>query len=135
MPADISPEFAERLRSAYYLWFTTVREDGMPQPTPVWFIWDGETFLIYSVPTAQKVRNIRHNPRVALSYSGSNDAGDFLVIMGEAKIMEGAPLANQVPAYVEKYSQGFIDIGMTADSMAQMFSTAIRVTPTHVRGE
>ncbi len=135
MPADISPEFAERLRSAYYIWFTTVRGDGMPQPTPVWFIWDGDAFLIYTVPTAQKVRNIRKNPKVALGYSASDDAGDFVVIMGEAKIEDGAPLANQVPAYVEKYSQGFIDIGMTADSMARMFSTAIRVTPIHVRGE
>jgi PPOX class probable F420-dependent enzyme len=132
--ADISPEFAERIRNAYYLWFTTVREDGMPQPTPVWFIWQDGSFLIYSEPTAQKVKNIRKNPKVALGYSDSEDADKYLVIMGQAVIEEGAPLANQVPAYLEKYTEGIKDIDMTPESMAQKFSVAIRVTPTHVRG-
>jgi PPOX class probable F420-dependent enzyme len=135
MSIEISPEFLERIRNAYYVWFTTVREDGMPQPTPVWFIWENGTFLIYSMPGAQKVRNIRKNPKVALGYSASDDAEDYVVIMGEAKIEEGAPLANQVPAYQEKYADGIKDIGMTPESMGQTFSTAIRVTPTHVRGE
>jgi len=135
MPAEISPEFAERIRSAYYVWFTTVRADGMPQPTPVWFIWENDTFLIYSMPTAQKIRNIRQNPKVALSFADSNDAESYIVIMGEATIEEGAPLANQVPAYLAKYADGIKDIGMTPESMAQSFSTAIRVRPIHVRGE
>src|SRR4051794_5986893 len=112
MAAEISPEFAERLRSAEYVWFTTVREDSMPQPTPVWFIWQDDTFLIFSMPDAQKVKNIRANPKVALGYSGSSDASDYLVIMGEARIVEGAPLANQVPAYLEKYAEGIKNIGM-----------------------
>ena len=135
MPVDISPEFAERLRSAYYLWLTTVREDGMPQPTPVWFVWDGDTFLIYSYPSAQKIKNIRSHPQVALSYTNSEDAGEFVVIMGEAKIDERAPRVNQMAAYLEKYAQGIKDIEMTPDSMAQTFTSAIRVTPTQVRGE
>jgi PPOX class probable F420-dependent enzyme len=134
MTADISPEFAERIRNAYYVWFTTVREDGMPQPTPVWFIWQDGSFLIYSEPTAQKVKNIRNNPKVALSYSDSDDAEEYIVMMGEAVIDEGAPLANQVPAYQEKYTEGIKDIGMTRESMAQKFSVAIRVTPSQVRG-
>ncbi|HEX2906027.1 MAG TPA: TIGR03667 family PPOX class F420-dependent oxidoreductase [Phototrophicaceae bacterium] len=135
MSSAIKPEFAERLRTAEYIWFTTVREDGMPQPTPVWFIRQDDTFLIYSMPNAQKVKNIRHNPKVALSYSGSNDAGDYLVIMGEARIDETVPPVNQLPAYVEEYAQGIQDIGMTPESMGQAFSVAIRVTPTQVRGE
>jgi PPOX class probable F420-dependent enzyme len=132
--ANISPEFAERLRNAQYVWFTTVREDGMPQPTPVWFIWQDGSFLIYSEPTAQKVKNVRSNPKVALGYTDSDDADSYLVIMGEAVIQEGGPLANQVPAYLEKYSEGIKGIGLTPESMAQKFSVGIRVTPTHVRG-
>lgn len=133
MTADISPELAERIRKAYYVWFTTVREDGMPQPTPVWFIWQDDTFLIYSMPGAQKLKNIRKNSKVALSFSDSDDAEEFFVIMGEARIQENAPLSNQAPAFVEKYAQGIQEIGYSPESMAQAFSTAIRVTPTHVR--
>jgi PPOX class probable F420-dependent enzyme len=97
--------------------------------------WQDGTFLIYSMPSAQKVRNIRSNPKVALGYSASSDAGDYVVVMGEARIVEGAPLVNQMPAYLEKYAEGIKNIGMTPESMAQSFSVAIRITPTHVRGE
>jgi PPOX class probable F420-dependent enzyme len=135
MPVDITPEFSERLHGAFYLWLTTVREDGMPQPTPVWFVWDGDTFLIYSYPSAQKIKNIRSNPKVALSYTNSDDAGEFMVIMGKAQIDDGAPRINQLPAYTKKYAEGIVDIGMTPDSMAETFSAAIRITPTQVRGE
>ena len=54
-----------RLRTEVILWLTTVRADGQPQSSPVWFVWDGRTFLIYSLPS-QKVPNIRRSPRVSL---------------------------------------------------------------------
>ncbi len=132
---DMNPQFAERLQRAYYIWFTTVRDDGMPQPTPVWFIHENDTYLIYTMPDSHKVRNLRANSLVALSYNESDDAGDYLVIMGEAKIDRHAPPALQNAAYVEKYRQGFIDIKMTPEEFSRDFSTAIRVVPLRVRGE
>ncbi len=135
MSVEISSEFAERIRNAYYIWFTTVRADGMPQPTPVWFVWDGGTFLIYSMPSAQKVRNIRRNAKVALSYAGDGEAGEYLVIMGEAAIDETSPPVYRMPAYLQKYLDGIKRLNMTPESMARSYSTAIRITPTYVRGE
>lgn len=79
------------------------------------------------MPDAQKVKNIRHNPKVALSYSGSTDAEDYVVITGEARNDEAASPINQNPAYVEKYKQGIKDVGYTPESMALSFSVAIRV--------
>lgn len=135
MSIHIKPEFAKAIEDAYYMWFTTVRDDGMPQPTPVWFIWENGTFLIYSMPSAHKVSNIKANPLVALSYSSSKDAEDYVVIMGEAKIERNATPPSQNAAYIEKYRQGITDIKMTPESFDKMFSTAIRVVPTRVRGE
>jgi PPOX class probable F420-dependent enzyme len=132
---DMKPEFAERLQRAYYVWFTTVRDDGMPQPTPVWFIQENGTFLIYSMPDAQKLRNLRTNSLVALSYNESDDAEDYVVIMGEAKIDRSAPPAIENAAYMEKYGQGIKDINMTPESFNRTFSTPIRVVPLRVRGE
>lgn len=132
---DMNPQFAERLQRAYYIWFTTVRDDGMPQPTPVWFIHENGTYLIYTMPDSHKVRNLHANSLVALSYNESDDAGDYLVIMGEAKIDRSAPPALHNAAYVEKYRQGFIDINMTPEKFSHDFSTAIRVVPLRVRGE
>ena len=47
-----------RLREERIAWLTTVRadgSDGQPQSVPVWFLWDGETFLVYSRPDRQKL--------------------------------------------------------------------------------
>jgi PPOX class probable F420-dependent enzyme len=43
-----------RLREEMIIWLTTVRSGGQPQSVPVWFLWEGETFLIYSQPGRQK---------------------------------------------------------------------------------
>src|SRR5918992_1573107 len=49
---DTSTEFGvqvqRRLADERIGWLTTVRPDGMPQPAPVWFHWDGETLLIFT---------------------------------------------------------------------------------------
>ena len=47
---DFGRRVERRLRDEYLVWLTTVRADGLPQPSPVWFLWDGETVLIYSQP-------------------------------------------------------------------------------------
>jgi PPOX class probable F420-dependent enzyme len=131
----IDTQVEERIRSAYIIWLTTVRADGTPQPTPVWFIWENGTFLIYSKPDAQKIRNIYHNPRVALNLDSEAQGETYLVITGEASIDESYPRADQVPAYQEKYHHGIRDIGYTPESHAQTWSLAIRVHPIHSRGQ
>ena len=50
-----------RLREEKIGWLTTVRSDGQPQSVPVWFLWDGERFLIYSQPHRQKLKNMGGN--------------------------------------------------------------------------
>ena len=36
-----------RLHEEEIAWLTTVRPDGQPQSVPVWFLCNGETFLIW----------------------------------------------------------------------------------------
>ena len=52
MSIVIPEKFDEIIEKSEFIWFTTVREDGMPQPTPVWFVRDGDSFVIYSMPNA-----------------------------------------------------------------------------------
>ncbi len=134
MSVHISSDLQTQLDSAEYIWFTTVRDDGQPQPTPVWFIQENDTFLIYSMPSAQKVRNIRTNPKVSLNYNPESDGENFIVIMGDAVIDDDAPSPIHNAAYFKKYERGIETIGMTPDSFEQSYSLAIRVTPTRVRG-
>lgn len=135
MSVEITPEFLERLNTAYFAWFTTVRDDGMPQPTPVWFVWDSGTILIYTIDQSRKHKNFLANPRVALSYCDDGEGERFWVITGTAAVDPAAPPPHQHPIYYAKYATGIPDIGMTPESFAAQFSVPIRVTPTHIRVE
>ena len=125
---------ARRLREEQVIWLTTVGSSGTPQPNPVWFLWDGETILIYSMPSAAKVHNIRRSPRVALHFDSGESGEDVVVIAGTAILDATAPPAHRNPAYLAKYKAGITNIEMTPESMSAAYSTAIRVKPDKVRG-
>ncbi len=131
---DFGKRAAERLARDTVAWLTTLDEDGMPQPSPVWFLWDGETVLIYSKPNAPKVRNIERHGRVAFNFNSDAHGEDIVILTGEAVIDRDAPLATGVAAYLTKHEQGIASIGMTPEAMAADFSTAIRITPMKLRG-
>lgn len=138
MKIDTTTEFGERaarrLREEEIGWLVTMRPDGLPQPTPVWFLWDGETFLIYSQPNAQKSRNIEQNPKVSLHLDGDGRGGDIVVLSGEARVVTDTPPIDQVSEYLTKYADGIKRINMTPEQMAAAYSTAIRLTPTKLTG-
>ena len=122
-----------RLRTEPVAWLTTVRADGQAQASPVWFLWDGETFLLYSQPGAQKVRNVTANPKVSL-HLGDDGAGDDVVTFeGTATVEPGTPRADRVEEYLAKYQAAIADLGYEPGPFARTYSTAIRIRPTRVR--
>ena len=48
---------------------------------------------------------------------------------GAAEIAEGAPPANEVPPYVEKYRESIARIGFDEEGFARAYSVAVRVKP------
>jgi hypothetical protein len=38
-----------RLKRELIIWLVTTGKDGRPHSVPVWFWWDGKSFLVYSV--------------------------------------------------------------------------------------
>ena len=122
-----------RLRTEQILWLTTVRADGQPQSSPVWFVWDGETFLIFSQPAAQKLRNLAANPRVAVHVDTDAAGEDVLTIDGSAAVDADVPPSDQLEEYQVKYREGIQAMGMTPAELAGDFSVAIRIRPARVR--
>jgi PPOX class probable F420-dependent enzyme len=106
-----------------------VRADGQPQSVPVWFLWDGGSFLIYSQPNRQKLRNIERNPRVGLHLNSNARGGDVTRVEGVAGIVEDAPPATEVPEYVAKYRESIARIGFDEEGFARAYPVAVRVTP------
>ena len=135
---DFSSEFGDRvirkLESEHVIWLTTVGRDDTPQPRPVWFYWDGTSFLIYSQPNTHKLRHIGRSPKASLNFSTDSEGHEVVVLTGEARVDASAPPADKHPQYLEKYREGIAGIGMTPQEMARDYSVAIRLTPTRMRG-
>jgi PPOX class probable F420-dependent enzyme len=118
-----------RLREEIMIWLTTVRSDGQPQSVPVWFLWAGETFLIYSQPGRQKLKNIGRNARVGLHLNANDRGGDVVRAEGTAEVVQDIPPASEVGEYLEKYRESIARIGFDPDGFARAYSVALRVTP------
>jgi len=132
--ADDEDAYVEsRLSKAVVVWLTTVRSDGQPQTSPVWFMWDGERFLVYSRPSSGKIPNIRSNPHVSLNLDGDGDGGEIVTIEGTAEIDGEAPFANEIEVYLEKYRDYIKRLGSEPEPFARAYSTAIRILPTRRR--
>ena len=124
---------AERLDKEQVIWLTTVRQDGTPTPTPVWFLWEGEDFLIYTIPGSLKLKNIAANPRAALNLNNDEYGGNVVVFTGTLTVEKDTPPALQNPAYLAKYNQGIKDIQMTPESFSKGYAVALRFHPSHIR--
>jgi PPOX class probable F420-dependent enzyme len=125
----------QHLENQYVVWLTTVDAKLRPQPRPVWFVWQDDSFLIFSQPNSHKVAHITRNPKVAVHFN-TDETGDkhVIVFTGEAVIEPNPPPAHQVPAYFEKYKDGIADLGMTPEEFSRDFSMAIKIEPAEVRG-
>ena len=137
---DFTTEFGQKIKrhleGEYFVWFTTVSADLTPQPRPVWFIWEQDSFLLYSQPGANKITHLKKHPYVALHFNTIDSKGeeDVIVFLGEAEINSDTPPAHEVPKYLEKYRTGIADLDMTPESFSRDYSVPIRVKPTKVRG-
>jgi PPOX class probable F420-dependent enzyme len=119
-------KLVSRLKKELVIWFVTAGRDARPQAVPVWFLWEEDSFLIYSQPGV-KARQVQENANVEL-HLNSDEAGDNLVrVSGTAKITRTQPPADKVPAYVRKYGDQIKGFGWTPQVFAEKYPYAIRV--------
>lgn len=122
----------QRLREELIVWLNTVRPDGRPHAVAVWFLWDGASFLIFSKPNNQKLRNIEHNAHVLLAVDNTREGADPIAIEGTATLLAPGEADTTAGAYVEKYGEHIKGIGFTPEGMAAVYSQGIRIVPTRV---
>lgn len=120
---------SDRLESDDLVWLTTVAANGTPQPSLVWFWWDGTEVLVYSGETP-RLANIERNPRVALNFNSSADGGDVSVITGSARIDRSRPAPDHHAEYVAKYRVAIEDgLGMSLEEFGESYAVPIVITP------
>lgn len=84
----------------------TVMVDGAPHVAPVWVDLDGDHVVVVAWVDSVKHRNLRRDPRVALSVTHHQDPYDKLDLRGRVvEMVEGAPAEDQIRAVSLKYRQ------------------------------
>jgi PPOX class probable F420-dependent enzyme len=121
-----SKHVQSRLKKEIVIWLVTAGRDRRPQAVPVWFLWDGKSFLIYAVPGI-KVRHVKANPYVELHLNSDEVGGDVVRVSGYATIPKSQPPAHREPAYVRKYRGDIEALGMTVEDFAKQYLHPIRV--------
>jgi len=103
----IPQSIRELIATAPLAHLITLNSKGAPQVTVIWVGIENEEFVIGHLAVHQKIKNIRRDPRVALSMLGdkTNAQGmrEYLVIHGNARVTEGGavPLLQKLaPLYL-----------------------------------
>ncbi|MDP6454847.1 MAG: PPOX class F420-dependent oxidoreductase [SAR202 cluster bacterium] len=68
----------------------TLRRDGFPHLVPVWYLFDGESILIWTDKTRAWPKNVMRDGRVALSVQDDRPPFAALVLRGRAEVFDQA---------------------------------------------
>jgi PPOX class probable F420-dependent enzyme len=60
----------------------TLMPDGAPHVVPVWIDYDGGDVLVNTAEGRQKLKNVRHDPRVALDVVNSENPYEMITLRG-----------------------------------------------------
>jgi PPOX class probable F420-dependent enzyme len=67
---------------------STVKKDGGPQATPVYYIYDGEKLFISVTAARKKTVNVRRDPRVAVTVLAEEHPFKHVQVTGRAEITD-----------------------------------------------
>lgn len=95
-----STVLTDRLERERNVWLCTLRADGSPHVTPVWFVYLRAAFWISSGERNVKVRNVSNDPRVSLAL----EDGDAPCVAEGRALAHGDGLPTDVlAAFAAKY--------------------------------
>lgn len=93
-----------RLGREMAIWIVTVRSDGRPHMTPVWYVWLNERIYFATGTDTQKFTNLRTNQAVALALP---DTDSVLILEGEAHAADRKTTDKLGEYFFNKYEWDF----------------------------
>lgn len=86
IPEQYADLFSDEKKAFAYV--ATVMADGTPQVTPVWVDYDGQHVIFNTAKGRVKERNLRRNPKVALTVSDPANPYRYIQVRGQAELIE-----------------------------------------------
>jgi PPOX class probable F420-dependent enzyme len=101
--APIPESYRDLFDKKAFAHLATVGKDGRPQVTPVWCDHDGTHVRINTARGRVKDRNLRRDPRVALSIQDPDNPYRYLQVRGRVAEMTEAGADAHIDALAKKY--------------------------------
>lgn len=92
MPKVLSADIKAFLEKPHVAALATVRPDGRPHVTPVWYDFDGDEFTVSAFRGTQKLKNVEKKGFASLSIFTHEPPYRSVVVEGTARV--GSPLDN-----------------------------------------
>lgn len=101
----IDPDVRQVLDGAAIAHLATILPDGSPHTTPVYVGTHGDRVAFFTGPGMRKARNLRRDPRMALSIAPAGNPFTPVVVRGRVvEWIEGDPAWEIIDRLVTKYT-------------------------------
>ena len=101
---ELPPDLVDLLRAPSTCYLATTMPDGSPQLTLTWVDTDGEHVVINTVDGHQKVRNIRRDPRVAVTISDPAQPSRYFGVRGRVVEVTDDGAADHIDVLAQRYT-------------------------------
>jgi PPOX class probable F420-dependent enzyme len=102
--AQLSESEREKIEAPNLAFLATVMEDGSPQVSPVWIAVEDDKITFNTALGRLKERNMRRDPRVAISVANRDDIYDRVTIRGRVvEMIDGEVAERQIDDLARKY--------------------------------
>jgi PPOX class probable F420-dependent enzyme len=103
MSASIPDKYLDLFQKKAFGAFTTLMPDGSPQTTPVWVDLQNGEVWINSALGRQKDKNVRRDPRVAVSVADPDNPYRYLEVRGKVKEITEKGADEHIDRMARKY--------------------------------
>ena len=88
------------LNEVHFARLATVKKNGAPHLTPIWYMYEDGKLLVNTTPSRVKYRNIEREPRVSLLV---DDAYSYLIVEGRARVAKERDAKRDIETLAIRY--------------------------------
>ena len=103
MPATLSEGVKKLFLEANFAHIATLMSDGSPQVTPVWVELEGDRIVVNTAEGRVKPRNVRRDPRVAISIVRQDNPYQSAFVRGRVVEMRHEGADESIDRLAKKY--------------------------------
>jgi len=122
MPVELSAKARAFLQERRFAVLATINNDGSPQLTTMWYLFENDTILMNTKVGRTKERNMRRDPRISVCFE---EGYSYLTISGTVEMIDDPQIAqHDIYRLAARYS----GVEIAKQRVQEQFSKEQRVT-------